>query len=137
MINRVQAFNNKNNYNQNFGMALKFKTAEAKVKLNHYLNCVSPTTSNAAVAELEAIEKVRFNDIHADMLIQETIGGNLEVTLIHRKGHKIPGTTNNITMPVDATNLDVVMKPIRATNVEAEALQKLSADPTRAIPVEF
>lgn len=137
MINRVQAFNNKNNYKQNFGMAFKFRTAEAKKQADALIRDVSPTVKSAISQELAAITKARAGDTLSTMYIEEaTLRGSHEllVKLVDNSGKEIPGTTRLFSKM--CANVDSFMTPIREVNAEATALETLPSDVTRAIPVE-
>lgn len=70
MINRVQAFNNKNNYNQNFGMAVE-KTPEGKKLFNNLVNTMGASAKATITGKMAEVTEARQGDRHVDIIIQK------------------------------------------------------------------
>lgn len=70
MINRVQAFSNKNNYNQNFGMAVVKRPGAGSImrRMSYDWNRVMGTEETQNV--LTSVEKLRRNDARCDIVIR-------------------------------------------------------------------
>lgn len=61
MINRVQAFNNKNNYNQNFGMAVEHCT-ESSRRVNAIVNELGEEAKATIMSAMQKLIKEREGD---------------------------------------------------------------------------
>lgn len=85
MINRVQAFNNKNNYKQNFGMALICGNEAARSRVNTIANRWGTHSKQRFMELVQGITSDRANDKFVDIFIKE--GEELETAVfeIQRK----------------------------------------------------
>lgn len=71
MINRVQAFNNKNNYNQSFGMSLLCPSPIARRTTNKIANSLGHEGKLELKKVLDEISLSRASDKHVDIVIEE------------------------------------------------------------------
>lgn len=74
MINRVQAFNNKNDYRQNFGMA--FVKGTGRNKFNALVRTMGTEPKVAIEKRVAEITAARQGDKHVDIMVKEANKGN-------------------------------------------------------------
>lgn len=74
MINRIQAFNNKNNYKQNFGMAVTVADETTRETLNRTAKQWKPRGQRLIRRTIKAIDRARKNDSAVDITFH-TLGG--------------------------------------------------------------
>jgi hypothetical protein len=69
MINRVQAFNNKSNYRQNFGMAVD-TTPGGKKLFNNLVDTMGASAKETITGKMAEVTEARKGDKHVDITVK-------------------------------------------------------------------
>lgn len=130
MINRVQAFNNKNNHNQNFGMAFKCENGRARMLFNAMTKDFPPSERLKVNDAAYKIATRRADDRCADIVISSASLNNADLTIglynLKKQNNvvsaAVPGTLTRISA---GTSSDEIVKTLEKVDNEAECQESL------------
>lgn len=137
MINRVQAFNNKSNYQQNFGMAVLYQDARARKFVEQLPDAlVARSKGNEIIREtagkikqaIATMTNDRANDAHVDVLIRSVeVGDGAEIVIAKKDGKEAVREGSGTTLYVERStqcmldDIQTINRTAAELNVDIES----------------